>query len=269
MPIITTNGRGLGWRRQALDPRDQAHAYAASPHVAAALPDYVDLRSQMPSVYDQEQLGSCVANATAAILQYERKRQGLPEGDRVPSRLMIYYGARSLEGTVDVDAGSEIRDAIKFVAANGTAFEDGPDAWPYDPARFNQRPPQVVWDRAYRDRHVAYRPVAQNATHLMAALAEGWPVAFGFLVYSGLDSEEVAKNDRADPASGRLIMPRQNEAAEGGHAVVLVGYDYPNRSFLVRNSWSAAWGLRGHFIMPFEYVLRSDLSNDFWTVQIT
>jgi C1A family cysteine protease len=50
---------------------------------------------------------------------------------------------------------------------------------------------------------------------------------------------------------------------------VLVGYDYPNRSFLVRNSWSAAWGLRGHFIMPFEYVLRSDLSNDFWTVQIT
>lgn len=267
--MTTTNGRGLGWRRQTLDLRDHAHAYAAHPRVAAALPPYVDLRPMMPPVYDQGQLGSCVANATAALLQYERRRLSVPEGDRVPSRLMIYYGAREMEGTAAVDAGSEIRDAIKFVAANGTAFEDGPDAWPYDVSRFAQRPPRACYDSAYRDAGVIYRPVAQNATQLMAALAEGWPVAFGFMVYSGLDSDEIARNYRDDPASGRLIMPGRNERAEGGHAVVLVGYDYANRSFLVRNSWGGAWGLRGYFIMPFEYVVRPDLSSDFWTVQLT
>jgi C1A family cysteine protease len=77
----------------------------------------------------------------------------------------------------------------------------------------------------------------------------------------------MEKNLLSDPEAGRLIMPKQNEASLGGHAVVLAGYDNPNRTFLVRNSWSAAWGLRGFFLMPYEYVLRADLASDFWNIK--
>lgn len=261
---LTPAGRGLGWRRQQLDNRD--HVYAAPAHVAANLPDFVDLRQYMPPVYDQGQLGSCVANAVACLLQYERKRQGIPEGDRVPSRLQIYYGARRMEGTVHSDAGSQIRDAVKWVSKHGAAFEDGPDGWPYDPAKVFTQPPDDL--DAYRDKRVAYRQVPQTAQGIMSSLAEGWPVAFGFTVYDELDGPEVAKNDASDPLSGRLPMPRQGEAPLGGHAVVIVGYDNGPRTFLIRNSWGDAWGLRGMYLMDYEYVLRSDLSSDFWQIRV-
>jgi C1A family cysteine protease len=260
---ISPQGHGLGWRRQSLDSRD--HIYAAPPHLVSQLPDMVDLRPQMPDIYDQGQLGSCVANAVACLLQFERARQNLPEGKHVPSRLAIYYGARQIEHAVESDAGSEIRDAIKYVARTPVPFEDGPGGWPYDIAKFRDRPPVGH----FKDNTaLQYRQVPQSAVQLMASLAEGWPVAFGFNVYSGLDDPETAKNDFSDPASGRLIMPRQNEASLGGHAVVLAGYDYPNQTFLVRNSWGNSWGLRGFFLMPFSYVCRSDLASDFWTISL-
>lgn len=258
--MISPNGHGLGYRRDSHDPRD--HTYAAPPHLVGKLPDFVDLRKQMPAIYDQGQLGSCVANAVAALLQYERTRQGLPEGQHVPSRLAIYYGARKIEGTIDSDAGSEIRDAIKFVSKTPVPFEDGKGAWPYNIAKFRDKPPAGH----FKDKGLSYKRIPQSATQLMAALAEGWPIAFGFACYSGLDDPEIAKNDFSDPLSGRLVMPKQNEASIGGHAVVIIGYDYPNRNFLIRNSWSDQWGLRGDFIMPYEYVLRADLASDFWTI---
>lgn len=255
---VTPQGRGLGWRRQAPDPRD--HIYAAPPHVVGRLPDTVDLRRDEPPVYDQGQLGSCVGNGVAGIMQHLRMKRGLPEGAKVPSRLAIYYGAREMEGSVRSDSGCEIRDAIKFVAANAVPFEDD---WRYDISKFDQKPPVG----SFTDAAIRYQAVPQSATHLMASLAEGHPVVFGFSCYSGLDNPETARNDFSDPSSGRLVMPRQNEASLGGHCVTLAGYDYPNRTFLVRNSWGPAWALRGYFLMPFEYVLRADLSSDFWNIQ--
>lgn len=65
---------------------------------------------------------------------------------------------------------------------------------------------------------------------------------------------------------GVCPMPKPTESVEGGHAVVLVGYDDPKKAFLVRNSWGDAWGMRGYFWMPYAYVLNADLAADFWTI---
>lgn len=262
--IVTPNNRSLGWKRQSLDPRDAGHVYSASPALARQLPATADLRKQMPPIYDQLTIGSCTGNAAAALVQAELMRRGLPEGKHTPSRLAIYYGARSLEGTTDSDAGAEIRDTFKYIAANGILFEDGPGGWPYDIAKFRDRPPVPSFTLPET---FHYRPVPQDATHIMASLAEGRPVAFGFVCYSGLDDPETAKNDFSDPAAGHLVMPKQNEAPLGGHAVVLVGYDFAAQNFLVRNSWGA-WGLRGYFLMPYSYVLRADLASDFWSISL-
>lgn len=257
---MTPNGRGLGWRPELGDHRDLYFATSVS---GAALPPSVDLESKMPPVYDQGQLGSCTANAIAAALQYERMRQSLsdPADVLTPSRLMIYYEERELEGTVGDDAGAQIRDGIKCVATSGACFEEGPNSWPYDISKFTVKPPPDRYQAAVKDRALRYKRVLQLAQQLRGALAQGVPVIFGFTCYSGLDSDQVANG-------GTLPMPSPGEAPIGGHAVLAVGYDDAHRLVKVRNSWSAGWGLKGYFHMPYEYLLRRDLAQDFWMIEV-
>jgi hypothetical protein len=62
-----------GWRRDHLDPRDPMLTVAKR----VSLPTACDLGTSgfLPLVYDQGQLGSCTANATAAVVDFERKKQ--------------------------------------------------------------------------------------------------------------------------------------------------------------------------------------------------
>jgi len=73
----------------------------------------------LPSDYDQGQLGSCTANAIAAAIEFDRLKQGLK--DFTPSRLFIYYNERVIEHTVQSDAGAAIRDGIKVSPNRVTA----------------------------------------------------------------------------------------------------------------------------------------------------
>src|ERR1700681_1590601 len=103
----------LGWLPDLPDARD--FMYAAPLKVLQALPPSVDLRSGCPPVYDQGQLGSCTANAIAAAIEFDQRKQKLTQKFS-PSRLFIYYNERVLEGTISVDGGAMLRDAIKSVA---------------------------------------------------------------------------------------------------------------------------------------------------------
>ena len=86
------------------------------------------------------------------------------------------------------------------------------------------------------------------------------PFIFGFTVYESFEGEDVAK-------TGIMQMPKDGEQVVGGHAVMAVGYDDVKRVFIVRNSWGPFWGAKGYFYMPFEYLIDSNLSDDFWTVR--
>ena len=63
-------------------------------------------------------------------------------------------------------------------------------------------------------------------------------------------------------------MPLPNEQVAGGHAVMAVGYDDQNQWRLVRNSWGDGWGMNGYFTLPYQYLLETNLSDDFWTVRL-
>ncbi len=182
-----------------------------------------------------------------------------------PSRLFHYYVTRKLRGTISEDSGASIRESIKAGALFGAAKES---LWSYNILNYKKYPPKDAWSDASGHKVKAYYAISDGDTQTMKeALAGGYLVGFGFLVFSGLMNSSVAK-------SGLVTKPKSNETCIGGHAVVLVGYDnnkiMPDGSkgaFLVRNSWGTSWGIGGYFWMSYNYVGDSRLSNDFWVIE--
>jgi len=244
--------RGYGWQKDLPDQRDYAYA-APTP---GPLPAKVDLRPACPPVYDQGQLGSCTANAIAGAIQFDRLKQKL--ADFVPSRLFIYYNERVMEHSVASDSGAQIRDGIKSVGVQGDCPET---EWPYNPAKFKTKPAAVYYTDALKYKAVSYQRVTQTSGQLKGCLASGWPFVFGFTVYESFESAAVAK-------SGHAPLPGSGESVVGGHALVGVGYDDAKQWFIVRNSWSADWGMKGYFTLPYAYVIGADLASDFWTIRV-
>src|SRR6266700_4638277 len=124
-----------GWIPDLPDQRD--YQYAAPIAAIGTLPTNIDLTSACPPVYDQEQLGSCTANAIAGAIQFDQMKQKLAQ-IFTPSRLFIYYNERVIEHTVDSYSGAQIRDGIKSVGTLGDCPET---EWPYVIAKFKTKPP--------------------------------------------------------------------------------------------------------------------------------
>lgn len=249
--------RHYGWVRDLPDHRDQL--YAAPPAVQVALPTKVDLRSQCPPVYDQEQLGSCTANAIAAGIEFDLMKQKASVVF-VPSRLFIYYNERAMEGTVASDAGAQIRDGIKSVVKLGAPPET---LWPYsdaNPGPFQTKPPAAVYLAATKSTVTSYSSIVRSLAQYKTCLASGYPFVFGITVYQSFESPAVAK-------SGVVPMPGASETVVGGHAVLAVGYDDASQRLIVRNSWGPGWGMKGYFTLPYAYILDAQLSSDFWTMR--
>jgi C1A family cysteine protease len=250
---VAPQRHGYGWSPDLPDHRD--FLYAAIPRLLKALPAKMDLRPQCPPVYDQGQLGSCTANAIGAAYEFDQMKQH--KKDFMPSRLFIYYNEREMEGTVNSDSGAQIRDGIKSIGQEGVCPESD---WPYDIAKFSAKPPSNAYSDAAKNKAVSYRRIARTLPEMKGCLAEGYPWVFGFTVYESFETAQVAK-------TGLVPMPTSSEQVLGGHAVLCVGYDDSQQRLIVRNSWGPGWGIKGYFLMPYAYLLDSNLSDDFWTVR--
>jgi len=198
---------------------------------------------------------NCTANSIGAAFEYDLMQQKLPSF--TPSRLFIYYNERSVEGTIKSDSGAMIRDGIKVVNKLGACKET---TWTYDISKFAKKPSTAAFKEAMSHLGVKYYSVKQTEFDIKTALASGFPVVFGFTVYESFESATVAK-------TGIVNMPAKTEKSLGGHAVLIVGYDDAKRQFRVRNSWGPSWGLKGYFLMPYDYVVNPNLASDFWVLQ--
>jgi C1A family cysteine protease len=244
--------RHYGWLPDLPDQRD--YMFSAVSRVPAILPEKIDLRPQCPAVEDQGQLGSCTANALAGALEFLELKDGVRFDDF--SRLFIYYNERLLEHTIKSDSGAMLRDGIKTLAGQGVCSEK---KWPYKISRFSLKPPLSCYRAAVKHKITSYHRVI-TLDEMRNCLAEGFPFVFGFTVYESFESQEVAQ-------TGRVNIPSKNERQLGGHAVMAVGYDDPEKRFIVRNSWGEAWGMKGYFTMPYQYLADRNLSDDFWTIR--
>lgn len=244
-----------GWIPDLPDHRD--HIYAAPPAVLTALPPKADLRPECPAVYDQGDLGSCTANAIAGAIQFDQLKQKLPN-PFLPSRLFVYYNERVIEGTVTQDSGAMLRDGIKAIASDGVCPET---EWRYAIDKFAVKPSEDCYKTALEHKALRYSRVVQTLSQMKGCLAAGYPFTIGFTVYDSFESDAVAK-------TGEVPMPSPKETAQGGHAVLVVGYDDEAQRFTVRNSWGPDWGIKGYFTIPYAYLTDSNLADDLWTIRL-
>lgn len=248
---IRTN-KWYGWLPDLPDRRD-LRCPQMSKLALRKLPLAVDLRDGCSPVENQGNLGSCTANALVGALEFLELKAGQPLVDL--SRLFIYYNERVIEGSVQEDSGAFLRDGIKALAKLGVCAEA---LWPYNIAKFTQKPTAACYVQAMQHLIASYHRLA-TVDDMRACLAGGYPFVFGFTVYESFESAAVT-------ASGVVNLPQPAETVLGGHAVVGVGYDDATQRFIVRNSWDRDWGQKGYFTMPYAYLADRDLSDDFWMI---
>lgn len=249
--------RGLGWRKDSLDRRDACFLPKISLFGMARLiaaPESFDLTPDMPPVYDQATLGSCTGNAIAGAIEYEMAKQG--QEPFTPSRLFIYYNERVIEGTIEVDAGAEIRDGIKSANSQGVPPEP---MWPYDISKFKQRPPNEAYEAAEHHQAIDYGVVTQYKEEIKQVISSGYPIIFGFTVYPNF--YQIKDGDKTTVLDS-ITTP---EPALGGHAVLMTGYTPEH--VIVRNSWGQEWGDNGYFRMAWDYILDQDMTSDMWAIK--
>lgn len=242
----------LGCLAALPDHRDFVYKATPPPH----FPPSLDLRPSFFSVWDQGQIGSCTAHAIGAQFRYRLIKENLVGW--MPSRLQIYYDSRALEGTIASDSGAQMRDVYKTLNLVGTGEEK---FWPYDTSKFRQRPNQLVYGSAKHSHHkaVQYHKALNPDVDWKVALMAGLPVAIGFVVYASFFDTG---------SDGMMKMPASNESQEGGHAVLIVGWNDGNQAWIVRNSWAASWGDQGYFYMPFSFARNSNYVFDAWVLQL-
>lgn len=186
-------------------------------------PETLDLRKDMPKVWDQGVDGPCSAFAAAAIKMWQEKKDyGLKDE---LSKYFI-YNIRSNRP----QPGMNPRDTMKILQKYGV-----PTAKSYNLRKMKhpERIPQWVWDEAANHKIVAYGRV-MTIDGLKKSLYKNGPAYIAMPVFN--DSETFWK-----PGFGDKLL--------GGHALVVAGYT--KDGFIIRNSWGSSWARGGHTLYPF------------------
>ncbi|HUV85156.1 MAG TPA: C1 family peptidase, partial [Methanosarcinales archaeon] len=237
--IVQDKERKLSLIRQIGDIRDQVKVMA--PRIIAERPKQFSMKDEMPNVYDQEDIGSCVANGVCLDIKYRYKLQG---GEFEPSRLFEYWNARCLTRDCYEDTGTTIRNGMKAAKKWGICEEQ---YWIYETDKFAVKPKYSAFKDGLDHQALKYEAIILTPEQIESALFQRFPIVLGIAIYTSFLSEEVATN-------GVMPMPSlydDNERAEGGHCITLIGYNAKTHMYIARNSWGIDWGKNGNFLIPY------------------
>jgi C1A family cysteine protease len=188
------------------------------------LPSVVDYRAAtdvVSPVKDQGQCGSCWAFSSAESLEGQLGLNGAPEN----------VSAQNFVDCVSLDDGCDggwVDDALAYAEKAGVQndttypYTATADSCAYNESYATVRPQFYVevpkGDRALREALVVFGPlsIALDATAVFQSYTGG-----------------ILTDPSCDPQ-----MP--------DHALLLTGYNLPERYWIVKNSWGANWGMAGY-----------------------
>lgn len=206
-------------------------------------------------VLDQDNLGSCVANASY-ILFYILSKQNI-----TLSRLTLYYICRALDGSCSTDdTGTYLTTALKSIDQYKLCNEY---LWEYNIDNFATLPPAECFIDTYLLNNYTYTRVTQDINDITDCISDGYPIMIGIEIYSSFESSDVDSTG---------IVPTPNRSKEeflGGHCMLIVGFDNATQYFKVLNSWGTNWGSSGYCFMSYDYILNPSLTPDLFTVSFT
>ncbi len=220
------------------------------------LPESVDLRGNFTRIKNQGNQGSCLAHALTSIFEYAVKLNTSKAIDL--SEAFLYYNARKMDTTGDVDTstdiGSRVKPAIASLMEYGIATEE---VCPYNDADYTTPPSDEAYADAKTRRLIKALNVNRSSVDIKKALAEGYPVEAHFILCPTFTDASIG---------GYVAMPTETEIEEAlslddsqkprhhNHAMVIVGYSDKLNCFVVRNSWGDDWGDNGYCYIPYIYV---------------
>jgi len=236
-------------------------------------PSAIDLRPKMFDVWNQGSEGSCTAHGVGACFRQARRikygwtnKYGVGLGQHIgvmedysPSFAQLYYDARVLEGTTQIDAGASVRDAVRVLNINGAAAYHN---MPYVPGSFTTPPDAKTATNATHHESVRYESVdLSNMAGVKSAINLGLPVVYGMTWYNsafGIGPDGLMKQPGL-----------AGDSVAGGHCIAVVGFD--DNLFggcaIVRNSWGQNWAAGGFFYMPYALLTNTSLTGDAWVLE--
>ena len=128
-------------------------------------------------------------------------------------------------------------------------------AWVFEPPRretWTVLPHAALEQARFRPTSLTYAGAAnlRNLAWFKAQLSSNHEVVFEFRCCAG------------DPGDGgtRWDLPA-NADPQGGHVMLMAGYDDTRQAFLVKNSWGTNWGTGGYVWMSYDFVSRGFVYN--------
>jgi C1A family cysteine protease len=206
--------------------------------------------TRLGNILNQGNYGSCVANAFAYNINAQTNKTFNI------SRLYLYNYCRTIDFTsLDKDDGTTIRTACSAIKRYGALSEN---LFNYNNSNFSILPLLSIIQKSKYFKKFSYVFINQDLTTIKNYLMSyNSPIVFGFMVYNSFFDTD---------SNGIVAIPNTiTETLEGGHCMLIVGYDdtLNNGSFICVNSWGTSWGKNGYCYIPYTYLLDSTLASDF------
>ena len=214
-----------------------------------------DISEYLPVVRSQGKQGSCVAWAAGYYLKsfqenYEDEQNDIISFDNEMSPAYIYNQIK----VTDCSGGSVIQHALDTIVSQGIVDwelmlynENECDTQPDDEQK-ELAEPNKIENYFYLDPEMVF-------DQTKAALLMNQPVVIAITI----DRSYFGARDQ----NGEFIY-RKFKSADGGHAMLVVGYDDERNAFKVVNSWGKSWGNEGFVWIDYKaFKEAGDLSSDF------
>ncbi|WP_341901775.1 C1 family peptidase [Fluviicola taffensis] len=204
---------------------------------------YVISPDYFPQPGDQGNMGSCVGRSTGyafASFYFSAKNQwGKPVNySKVMSPAYVYNGIR--ECNCGPDCGSYIADALELLKTKGIV--------PWETMPYSDddctKPMESVFSVAGNYKIKGYNRLANkmNFNEYKQYLSNDVPIIIGVPLGKGFDG--IGANSTG--------IFKCTQVENGGHAMLMTGYDDERKAFKIMNSWGNSWGDQGHVWVDYD-----------------